>query len=383
MPKMPCFGVGSSRASGGVAAVHAAISAALSQAQGQAQALANARGDGAVDTVVLFASARHADPRPLVAAAQGAARGAHVIGCSASGVLTGAGEMEDGAAVVAMALGGLDIVRFHGVSTPADLSARVREARGALAVLFADGYSQHPDALATSFAAALPGCTLVGGLATGPSGAFPAYRWLDGEVSAQGLSGLVVPGDWIVEVAQGCVPVGPELTVTAGDGKLVSRLDDRPAFAAFAERARPLLDDLRRAAQSVFVAVPDGDDYVVRGILALEPDRGLLVVSDPLPVGTRIRFALREPYAAREALRAALERVRRRLAGRTPRLGFYFDCAGRGRGLFGVEDHDIAHIHGVLGSFPLAGMFGGGELGPAGGGARLHLFSGVLAVMLG
>jgi small ligand-binding sensory domain FIST len=76
-------------------------------------------------------------------------------------------------------------------------------------------------------------------------------------------------------------------------------------------------------------------------------------------------------------------RRRRRRSPRPspPRLGFYFNCAGRGRGLFGIEDHDTAYIHAHLGEFPLVGFFGGGEIGPGRAAARMHLFSGVLALV--
>lgn len=186
----------------------------------------------------------------------------------------------------------------------------------------------------------------------------------------------------LVGVAQGCRPVGTELTVTRAWGNVIAELDGRPAFQAFAEIGRPLLDDLRRAAQTIFVALYDegGRDFVVRGLVGFEPDEGMLALSEPVPVGARLRFAVRESYGCRENLRRAIAGLAERLAGRTPRFGLYFNCAGRGRSLLGVADHDVAVIHSSLGDFPLVGFFGGGELGPCGGRTRLHLFTGVLAL---
>ena len=171
-------------------------------------------------------------------------------------------------------------------------------------------------------------------------------------------------------------------------GRVVAEIDGRRAFDVFAERARPLLDDLGRAAQSVLLAVPDDpedgdveDGYVVRGILRFDPDRGLLALSSPLVEGMRIRFAVRDAYAAREDLRRVVGDIERRLEGRRPRYGFYFTGAGRGRALYGVEDHDVAYLRSTLGEFPLLGAFTGGEIGPAALRPRLHLFAGVLAVV--
>lgn len=338
-------------------------------------------------TVVMFATATYDDPRPVLAAARDEARGAHVVGCAGTGVLANAREHEDGPAVACLAIAGDEVEPFL-TDTPASL---VRAAGGdsGLAVLFADGYSHHPDDLSSCLHEALPGYQLAGGLASGPNGVYPAHRWLDSEVSAAGLGGLLLrSATATVAVTQGCRPLGPVHRVTAARGQVISRLDGRPAFEVFAERARPLLDDLPRAAQSIFLAVPEvaGDDdliehgYAIRGLLRFDPERGLLAVSEPIAEGTRVRFAVRDAAAAREDLCRTIADVARRHE-RAPRLGFYFSCAGRGRGLFGVEDHDPAYIHAHLGKFPLVGFFGGGEIGPGRGAARLHLFSGVLAVV--
>jgi small ligand-binding sensory domain FIST len=183
----------------------------------------------------------------------------------------------------------------------------------------------------------------------------------------------------VVAVTQGCQPVGPVHTVTRADGLVVAAIDGRPAFTVFAERARPILDDLGRAAQTLFLAVED--EAVIRGVLKFDPDRGLIATSNPIAQGARFRFAVRDGWAARADLRRTAADVAQKLDGRPPRAGFYFQSAGRGRALFGVEDHDVSYLRSALGDFPLIGLGGGGELGPAAGQTRLHLFAGVLAVI--
>jgi small ligand-binding sensory domain FIST len=170
--------------------------------------------------------------------------------------------------------------------------------------------------------------------------------------------------------------------VTASRGQVIARLDGRPAFEVFAERARPLLDDLPRAAQTIFLAVDDSaraaDDWTIRGLIAFDPEKGLLAASAPIPVGTRLRFALRDPASARDDLRRMLDDVKRRLddEGRRARAALWFASAGRGRSLFGVPDHDVAFIRDALGPVPLIGLIGGSEIARG----RLHVFSGVLVL---
>ena len=222
----------------------------------------------------------------------------------------------------------------------------------------------------------------------GAGTATPAYRWLGGEVTSTAATGVVIPCAFqpIVGIAQGCRPIGPFRRVTSSRGNVVAKLDGRPAFESFAATARPLLDDLKQVAQSIFVAIGDPEEpgaerFIVRGLLGFDADRGLIAVSEPLAEGTQLRFAVRDPYAARESLRTMLCGVKARLGDRRPRFGLYFNCAGRGRALFGVDGHDVAFISEALGTFPLAGAYVGGELGPVAGATRLLLFSGVLAVV--
>ena len=72
--------------------------------------------------------------------------------------------------------------------------------------------------------------------------------------------------------------------------------------------------------------------------------------------------------------------VERELAGRRPSFGLYFNCAGRGRALFGKPDHDVTLIRSRLGDFPFAGFFGNGEFAPRKRRNLFHTYTGVLAL---
>ena len=57
-----------------------------------------------------------------------------------------------------------------------------------------------------------------------------------------------------------------------------------------------------------------------------------------------------------------------------------FSCNGRGRGMFGVPDHDADAIALELAGAPAAGFFAAGEIGPVGGEPFLHAFTATVAV---
>jgi small ligand-binding sensory domain FIST len=105
-----------------------------------------------------------------------------------------------------------------------------------------------------------------------------------------------------------------------------------------------------------------------------------VAVAEHVRVGQTIQFQVRDAEAARRDLQATLDDVAARLEGRRPVFGCYFNCAGRGRGLYGVADHDVRLIRERIGEFPLAGFFGNGEFAPIGQRNFFHTCTGVLVV---
>jgi small ligand-binding sensory domain FIST len=92
-----------------------------------------------------------------------------------------------------------------------------------------------------------------------------------------------------------------------------------------------------------------------------------------------VRLHARDAESADRDLREALE-LRRVAFGGPPAGALVFTCNGRGRGMFGVPDHDAEAIGEELGGVPAAGMFAAGEIGPVGGSSFLHGFTATLAL---
>ena len=72
--------------------------------------------------------------------------------------------------------------------------------------------------------------------------------------------------------------------------------------------------------------------------------------------------------------------MRAALGDRKPAFGVYFNCAGRGQGLYGTPNHDVTRIRERLGEWPLIGFFGNGEFAPVGGENFFHTYTGVLVL---
>ena len=100
----------------------------------------------------------------------------------------------------------------------------------------------------------------------------------------------------------------------------------------------------------------------MRHVVGFSEEERAFATPDAVKPGDRIALATREPEAAREDLKAMLER----LGAAPPALGLYFDCCARGSGFFGVPGLEAAYLDRAFRAAPLAGMFGSCEIGPIG-----------------
>jgi small ligand-binding sensory domain FIST len=193
-------------------------------------------------------------------------------------------------------------------------------------------------------------------------------------------------------VSQGAAPVGREVTITSASGNVIHELAGRPALETV-ERIIGELTVRERAlvASGLLIGLvidsgkPEYEqgDFLVRGVLGADPDSGSLVVGAGVHEGQIVRLHARDAASADEDLRRALRLRVEALAGAPPAGAIVFSCNGRGRGMFGVPDHDALTVARELGGAPAAGFFAAGEIGPVGGRSFLHGFTATVAVFAG
>jgi small ligand-binding sensory domain FIST len=265
-----------------------------------------------------------------------------------------------------------------------DLDARLtvwaRGAEGGLAVVHADPRTPGvPDAIARFGAAT--GAFLVGGL----SSSTVANVQLAGGPTEGGLSGVLLSPELpvLTGLSQGCTPIGPRHRITACHRNLVLTIDGRPALEVLKEEIGELLArDLRRIGGYIHAALPvrglDRADYLVRNLLAIDPERGVLAVGAALRVGQELLFVKRDGASAQEDLRRMLADLDRRRAGRPVRGALYHACVARGPNMFGPDSAEVGMIREVLGDVPLAGFYANGEIFHD----RLYAYTGVLTLFL-
>jgi small ligand-binding sensory domain FIST len=209
------------------------------------------------------------------------------------------------------------------------------------------------------------------------------------EAVSGGAVGVVLRGGGVRTcVSQGARPVGPEMTITAGEGNVIEELASEPAL----ERVRRALDELgpieqQQASHGLLLGVvtdankPDYEsgDFLIRGIVAADEDSGALTVATQVRVGQTVCLQVRDAAAAHEDLVEALDREAAAI-GRPPAGALLFTCNGRGSQMFGTPDHDARAVDEAFSHAPTGGFFCAGEFGPVGGRNFVHGFTATLAV---
>jgi small ligand-binding sensory domain FIST len=354
-------------------------------------------GGANIDLAVVFASGAH------LAAPDATLEGVHdaldpdvLIGCGAGGIVGGGREIEGGTAVTVWAASFDDgvVSTFHAEVTEVEdgLSVSgVPDLRGAGgAILLPDPYSFPTDAVLSQLHERAPGVPVLGGVSSARTLRGEAALFLGEQVVSGGAIGVRFDGIELLPcVSQGATPIGPELTITAGEGRIIQELAGRPALVAL----RSVIEELDEAEREILaegmllgIVVEQGQpdylhgDFLVRSVLGGDPEHGTIAVGAPIAAGQVVRVHARDAASADRDLHEALGLRRQALGSDTPAGALMFTCNGRGRGMFGVADHDATALTEELGAIPTAGFFAAGEIGPVGGESFLHGFTATVAV---
>jgi small ligand-binding sensory domain FIST len=353
--------------------------------------------DSSVDLAIVFASGAH------LAAPESTIEGVHdvlapdvLIGCGAGGIVGDGREIEGGTAVTVWAASFLDgvVSTFHATVQEVEDGVTIRgvpDLQGAGgAILLPDPYSFPTDAVLSELHARSPGVPVLGGVSSARTLRGEAALFLGEEVVSGGAVGVRFDGIELLPcVSQGATPIGPELTITAGEGRVIQELAGRPALAALRSVIEDLGEDERRIlAEGMLLGVvvergrPDylHGDFLVRSVLGGDPETGTIAIGAPISPGQVVRVHARDAASADRDLHDALGLRREALGADLAAGALMFTCNGRGRGMFGVPDHDAAALTAELGAIPTAGFFAAGEIGPVGGESFLHGFTATVAV---
>ena len=232
---------------------------------------------------------------------------------------------------------------------------------------------------------------IVGAAASGsPDGQY-IYEWLDGEVVEAGVAGMLLTGAIHTEigVAQGCQPIGRPLEITRAEGNVIYEVNGGPALDGLQGALESLsAEDLRQSGRVVFIGIamekenpaPQCGDFLVRNLVGYDKESGAIAVSESVSEGQLIQFHLRNSSSADKEIQEIVLDLHKRTREQPPAFGMYFNCLGRGKGLYGEANHDIQIIKQSFPDLPVIGFFGNAEFAPIGGRNFAHTYTGALVL---
>lgn len=196
---------------------------------------------------------------------------------------------------------------------------------------------------------------------------------------------VLVERPWVGRIAasSACRLLSPLVTVTRTRGAMLLEIGGMPALSmltssAQAQEERPHV--LIAIAKSEGALSAEGRSLALRAIVGVDPERGGIMLTDPLPEGTKVAFAVRDAHGARVDLEAHLRTLRRNCAGTAPTFGFFVSCAGRGRSLYETASVDVRLIQQHFPDMPLVGLHSTFELAPLDGRLTPQIHTGIVSV---
>jgi small ligand-binding sensory domain FIST len=329
-----------------------------------------------------------------------------VAGCSAIGMLTNFGEVEasPGVAVLAVSSDSMRASSFlvhytedGGIKAGIEIGERMlpilNKGVNRLLTLLPDPFYIHPELLSRGIESKLGNIPIVGASASEHPALNETYEFCGNTVATRAVSGLMIHGSFTykIGITQGCQPVGVPCIITRATNNIIFELDGQPAFEVLKKQV-PLriLESGRELTRLLFIGLPpdpsrteisDGE-YVVRNIMGIIPETGLISVAANIKEGQIITFAVRHPIMAREDLKQMVGRLASSGELERPfKFGLYFNCCARGSSLYGYQGIDTAYINHILGDIPIIGFFGNSELAPLKGINRLFTYTGALVLI--
>lgn len=364
-------------------------------------------GGAAPQQLVVFAASGY-PPAELLAGIREVAPEASITGCSGEGIITQNGSDERERTVGVLALRS-DTLRFDALLThgyaedPAAAGSAL--ARQVLALgrtdafallVFPDGLTGNCTDMLHALQAELPAGIAIAGGTAGDALTFERTLQFRDEEFAQGaIAALLVSGAGRLDVAvsHGCVPIGLERHVTSAGGGWVREIDGQPAWSVFRQYLEGDPEDLNTEGAihlSVGEPLPDGaaaeyEPYIIRTPMGLDRESGALFFpGGGLETGSVMRLTRRDPQRVRESACNCAERIAGRHRNESPAFVLQFDCAGRGKQLFGSRTTDaiVTPLQEVLGtSVPWLGFHSYGEIAPIAGRACFHNFTVALCAL--
>ena len=183
----------------------------------------------------------------------------------------------------------------------------------------------------------------------------------------------------------GYAPIGGEGVITAAEGNIARRIDNKPA-AEFYKRylGDSVGDSAEYSDYPLMVREGDEADHCMRSAIGVDGAEGAMMFLSEMRAGAKVRISEASRDMLIEGTRKSVLRAYESYPGKKPAAALLFSCACRKR-LLGTRTKEELEIvkSVVLDGLPICGFYTYGEIGPAspGGRALFHNDSFVTAII--
>ena len=362
--------------------------------------------DSPANLVVVFASATYNAASEDVPRILGERfPDAFFFGCSGAGIIGAAREIEQQPAV-ALTVGhlpGVETKPFRVISDELPSPDEPPDAWSKLLgvssddkphfLVLMDPFSMAGEGLLSGLDYAYPSATKVGGLASGSGLPGGNALFLGNDVYRDGAIGIALTGNIVVEtvVAQGCRPIGELKRITKAERNLLMELDgERPIDYLKDMFSRLSPEDQNLVGNNLFLGIAmdpqleledvSAGDFLIRNLIGTDQENGYVAIGEFLREGQLAQFHIRDATTSSEDLQRQLTRYMETSGEASPVGALMFQCNGRGKYLYGRENHDSDLFTEVFGVIPLGGFFCNGEIGQVSGTTYLHGYTSSFAL---
>src|SRR5215216_2315478 len=362
------------------------------------------------DFVFMFASIGY-DQRSLLGAVRETTGGAPLSGCSAEGTINGDDADESNFSVLVTAISSEELQWTSGIASGLSADSHAvgqRVAQGLLPHLsaetigmfvFPDGRIDNLDPFFAGLEGDLPSERFLplwgGGAVNNFSYEEPTYQYCDDEVVSDGVSYALLSGNARASwgISHCLIPIGGERKVTRSQGNVIYEIDGKPAAEVLKEYLpeHALAEDEDWLPYSVSLALcfrapsyMKDEEYIVRGVPAVNLTDGSITVQTEVSEGTSVWFSSRDKEKLATGLDRMAAQIKEQLGGEKPKLVFQFECATRGKMML-REQEKLQLLRqfrqSVDPDVPWAGYYTWGEIGTVEKHNLRHLYTSVVLAL--
>ncbi|NIX16391.1 MAG: hypothetical protein GWN11_11115 [Candidatus Dadabacteria bacterium] len=327
----------------------------------------------------------------------------NITGCSATGVLSHFGEIEDEPGIVVLCVCSdnlkakcfLDSISTDmGQASGNDIKTRLADinTKTKLAMVLADPFSFHHQLFFGSLEQVTEPVHIIGATCSENPSSPVTFQYNDKMVNSSSLSQTIMSGNfnYNIGLTQGCKPASKPLKITDCNRNVIMEIDGRPAYEVLRDYVPEHIlenpNDLLRIVSVGLCSVSNCDtdskrNYMVRNLMGVDDKTGIIGIAENINIGDEIVITLRNPEMARDDLKDMLENLKSQINDLSKlRFGIYFNCCGRGAHFYGNKNIDTAYISNYFPDIPIIGFFGNSEIAPMMGKNHLFTYTGVLTL---